>query len=112
MKPGIYNVKFTSSLRDFGEGLAVLKDGKINGGDQGYLYLGAYDVSGSGILAKIKVQKWNPGATSVFGNSSEFELDLKGSIAADASTFSVIGAASQMPQMKIAINGRRLADVA
>jgi len=112
MKPAIYHVKFTSSLPDSGEGLAVFKDGKINGGDPSYLYLGSYDVSGSGVTAKMKVKRWKPGATSVFGNLPEFELDLKGSVAADGSTFKVTGAIPQMPQTSITINGRKLSDAA
>lgn len=42
MIDGIYHVRFSSSIdgRNFGEGLATFKDGSVNGGDHGYLYLG------------------------------------------------------------------------
>lgn len=110
VEPGIYHVKFTASSRDFGEGLAVFKDGKINGGDPGYLYLGAYEMTGLQIAAKIKVKRWNPAVTSVFGNLAEFDLDLSGTITADDAKFAVTGFVVQNRQQKISIDGRRLAD--
>jgi hypothetical protein len=112
MQPAIFHVKFTSSLRDFGEGLAIFKDGKINGGDHGYLYIGSYEMTDAGVSGRINVKRWNPSVTSVFGNLAEFELNLNGSLAADGSTFSASGTISQMPQMSISINGRKLADAA
>lgn len=110
MKPAIYHVKFTSSLRDFGDGLAVFKDGSINGGDHGYLYLGTYEVDGSTVTAKLKVKRWNSSVTSVFGNIDEFALELKGSVTGDGDSFSAQGAIPQMQQMTITIDGRKLAD--
>ena len=40
MENGIYHVRFASSIDGAGEGLAVVKDGAVNGGDAGYLCLG------------------------------------------------------------------------
>lgn len=49
MKDGIYHVRFSSSVGAAGEGLAVVKDGSVNGGDAGYLYLGQLSDAGSGL---------------------------------------------------------------
>lgn len=108
MKPSIYHVKFVSAQKSYGEGLAVFKDGTVNGGDNGYLYLGSYQESGGTVTAKLKIKKWNPGVVSVFGNISEFNLDLSGTLTAD--TFTVKGGIPQMLGATIVIEGRRIAD--
>lgn len=110
MKSGIYHVKFTSSQNIYGEGLAVFRDGTINGGDAGFLYLGSYQEVPAGVMAKLKIKNWNPSIRSTFGNLSEFELDLRGTFAADLSTFTVTGGTPQRPGASISITGRRLAD--
>jgi hypothetical protein len=110
MKQGIYHVKFSSSLGAMGEGLAVFKDGKVNGGDQGYLYIGSYAVNGSNVTAQLKIKRWNPAWVSIIGNINEFNLALTGSFSND--TFSVKGTSPAIPQAQIEINGRHLADPA
>jgi len=110
MKSGIYNVRFTSSQNASGEGLAVFKDGTINGGDPGYLYLGSFQQEGSAVNAKLKIVQWNKSYQSVFGNVPQFELSLSGTIATDDLQFSVEGVVPQQPGLKIKIIGRRLAD--
>jgi hypothetical protein len=110
MQSGIYHVKFTSSQQAYGEGLAVFKDGSVNGGDVGYVYLGTYEGIPGGVAAKLKIKKWNQGITSVFGNISEFDLDLRGTFSPDFSSFSVGGGIPLMPGSTITITGKRLAD--
>lgn len=110
MKAGIYHVKFRSNQQSHGEGLAVIKDGSINGGDQGYLYLGSFKVDGVNVSAKVKVKKWSNALTSVFGNLADFDLDLRGSFTADFGAFSITGSMIQMPTMRITIEGRRVSD--
>ena len=112
-KPGIYHVRFAPvSSSSFGEGLAVFKDGKVNGGDMGYLYRGTYEIVDSKVTAKLKIKRWNPAITSIFGSFSEFDLDLTGHMPSDASLFYVEGPVVQRPQLRITINGRRLDDAA
>ncbi|EBQ9480451.1 nucleoside transporter, partial [Salmonella enterica subsp. enterica serovar Kokomlemle] len=36
MKNGIYHVSFESNLSSFGEGIVVVSDGKVHGGDIGF----------------------------------------------------------------------------
>ena len=111
MKPGIYHVKFSPVASTmFGEGLAVFRDGKVNGGDPGYLYQGSYEIDDTRITAKLHVKRWNPAWASVFGNLTEYDLALKGQMPADGSLFYAEGAVVQHPQLKLTVNGRRLAD--
>jgi hypothetical protein len=113
MKPGIYYVTFSAApSHNFGEGLAVFKDDKVNGGDIGYLYRGSYSVKDSKITAMLHIKRWNPAITSVFGSYPEFELELKGSVTPDWGLFSAEGTMTEQPQLHITIKGRRLGDAA
>jgi hypothetical protein len=113
MKPGIYYVSFSAAAsHKFGEGLAVFKDNKVNGGDIGYLYRGSYSIEDSRITATLHIQRWNPVVTSVFGSYPEFELELKGTVTPDWGSFSADGTITKEPQLRIAIKGRRLGDAA
>jgi len=110
MKAGIYHVRFSSVQGNHGEGLAVFKDGTINGGDHGYLYLGTFRRDGANVTASLRVKRWNVGAVSVFGPLAEFGLELTGTVAPDDSSFLVSGPVSGQQQFRIEINGRRIAD--
>ena len=110
MTPGIYRVKFSSVQQGYGEGLAVFKDGTINGGDDGYLYVGHYTRDGKIVNAQIKINRWSQNAVSVFGNIQTFDLVLRGEIADNLSEFTVSGFAAQLPNLNIIVQGQRLAD--
>lgn len=111
MKPVIYAVKFpAASSYNFGEGIAVFKDGNINGGDLAYFYRGSYYISNSTVTAKLRVKRWNPAVASIFGSFPEFDLDLNGHIPPDWSLFHREGVVIQNPQLHITIDGRRLDD--
>jgi hypothetical protein len=111
VKPGIYYVTFSASASNrVGEGLAVFKDNKVNGGDIGYLYRGSYSTEGLNVTAKLNIKRWNSAMTSVFGTFPDYDLDLTGTASPDWSYFSVEGAMVQPPNLKITIKGRRLDD--
>ena len=113
MIPGIYHVTFVSPLqRDQGDGLAVVTAEKINGGDLGYIYRGAFEVSGSKIVATLNIKRWNQYAVSIFGNIVEFDLKLEGQVSGDSTTFSGSGFVVQNPQMQVTFSARRLDDAA
>lgn len=110
MKSGIYHVQFSSSSRAAGEGLAVFKDGAVNGGDIGYVYTGTFTAENGTFLSHLQIKKWNPNVVSVFGPIPDFVLDLTGTFAADLSTFTAGGGIRQLPGLAITIRGRRIAD--
>lgn len=111
MTPGIYHVKFVSQI-GHGDGLAVFKDGTINGGDHGFLYLGNYTVEQTAVVARLRIKQWQQGITSVFGPYSNFQLELRGSVSPDASRFTASGSVANEPRARITIEGRRLSDAA
>jgi T3SS negative regulator,GrlR len=111
MKDGIYHVKFASTMGAAGEGLVVVKDGSVNGGDAGYLYQGALAPDAAGQLqGQLQVHRWNPGHVSVFGPLGNFALSLTGQAANDS--FTVSGGIPDRPGLNITIKGRLLAEAA
>lgn len=111
MKDGIYHVEFSSTMGAAGEGLVVVKDGSVNGGDAGYLYKGTLAGSAEGQLrGQLHVQRWNPAHVSVFGPLDSFALSLEGRAAGEG--FSVTGGIPEHPGLSITIRGRFLAQAA
>ena len=54
---GIWHARFTSGEVQ-GEGLAVLHDGKIEGGDPLHTYTGSYQEDGAQIYANVRVSPY------------------------------------------------------
>ncbi|AIL75969.1 GrlR family regulatory protein [Acinetobacter baumannii] len=71
MKDGIYFVKFASD-RDYGAGIVTIKNGIVNGGDHGFIYKGHVEGDKVNLVAK----QHDSAVPSVFGNISEFDLNL------------------------------------
>ena len=111
MIDGIYHVTFSSNSNDMGQGLAVFKGDSINGGDEGYLYIGTKAGQGTQFTSRLTIKQWDPRARSIFGPIKEFVLELSGTSALDNS-FIAHGTVAGQPQAKITIRGRRLADAA
>jgi hypothetical protein len=113
MKPGIYHVTFASFLQqDQSDGLAVVKDNAINGGDLGYIYRGSFKVTGTKIAATLNIRRWNQYAVSIFGNIATFDLEIEGQVSSDLTSFSGQGFVVQNRQMRLTFNARRLDDAA
>jgi hypothetical protein len=107
MQDGIYHVNFSSNANDFGQGIAVFKDGSVNGGDHGYLYTGTKTSQGDRFSSTLTIKQWNPSVQSVFGPAKQFELVLEGSVSGDGG-FIAQGHVAGQPQAKITIKGRHL----
>lgn len=112
MQDGIYHVTFSSSMGAGGEGLAVVKNGAVNGGDVGYLYQGNLAATGDQVSGKLQVSRWNQNHVSVFGPLQRFDLALTGRTSAANDGFTVTGGIPNQPGLTITIRGRRLANAA
>ncbi len=84
MLDGLYFVKFAAATKDFGEGLVAIKDGRINGGDRGYVYQGFAASADRQISGDLTIRRWNKSVASVFGSIDLFRLDLSGEQTADS----------------------------
>jgi T3SS negative regulator,GrlR len=110
MRNGIYRVEFRSGRRIGPSGLVVLKDGSVNGGDDGFVYRGTYSVEGQKVTAQIAVSKHNPGAQSIFGPTDNYTLALAGTT--ESNNFTLSGRVTGRQDLIIEIRGSRLADAA
>lgn len=111
MISGIFHVRFHTQI-GMGEGLAVFQNGKVNGGDPGYLYLGDFEISDRAVKASLTIKRWNPAWKSVFGPIDTFPLELTGELDPSEQSFTATGGIPGQPQVKIRIDGRKISEVA
>jgi hypothetical protein len=88
---GFWLVQFTG-VQGFGGGAVTLVNGKVFGGDSGFMYSGSYADQGGKLHAKIHVKRSFPGTQSVMGLDN-FDLELTGTLQGNtiAATGSVPG---------------------
>ena len=111
LQPGIYEIQFVGgSAHNFGNGIAVLKDGKINGADVGYIYRGSYETEGDHINAKINVKRWKIVPNAIM-NLAEYDLIIETQRQTDGMGFSIRAHVQQQPNIRIEIVGRWLGEV-
>lgn len=96
---GIWYAHFTSGPAE-GDGLAVLRNGIILGGDPEHTYQGSYQEDGADIYANVRVAP-----CAVAGHISDidhpFSVFLQGSIAGDRATVS--GHPDNHPEVKMVV---------
>jgi hypothetical protein len=113
VKPGIYHIHFSGGYsQNFGDGIGVLTDGAINGGDPGYVWRGSFRIADGRISAKIHVKRWKHDISNPLANLAEYDLILEGQVADDLSTFSAEGHIEQYPSTRITLKGTRIDDAA
>jgi hypothetical protein len=109
MTQGIFHVDFKASTGDYGDGLIVIKDGAVNGGDANYLYRGTIPSASGQFQSRFTVSKWRSGNTNVVGLDN-YTLDASGNVDYDGGSFNVQGAVVGHPQLTITITGKKIAD--
>lgn len=109
MLSGLFAVEFIANNQMYGGGIVVIADGAVNGGDLSYLYQGHFDYYGENIKATIDVRHYRGERLSVMGPLGNFSLVLSGTFAGDS--FSVDGGIPNLPNPKIRITGKRVADL-
>ncbi|WP_044873067.1 GrlR family regulatory protein [Pseudomonas sp. LFM046] len=109
MSQGIFHVRFQSNLADFGEGLVVVKDGSVNGGDGHFLYRGTLSAESGPVSGQLSVDKWRTGNHSVV-NLDHFKLNVQGAIDYVQGTLSLQGQVENAPHLSISISGQKVAD--
>lgn len=109
MLSGIYFVRFAANNNDFGEGLAVIRNGYVNGGDETYLYQGRIDAYGEDIKAHLEIKHYRGPLNSVMGPMKQFTLQLSGKIGGDR--FEVSGGIPNIPGPRIIIHGNKVSEL-
>lgn len=104
MKDGIYFVKFSSS-NDFGDGVVVVQNGVVNGGDYGFTYKGKIQ-NGEVTLTASQHDK---SVVSVFGNINEYQIDLKATESNGG--YSLVGTSPLAPGVSINAKAKFIGDL-
>jgi T3SS negative regulator,GrlR len=97
MQNGLYAAEFQTPLGK-GNGVAMLLNGTLHGGDSMIYYQGNYTIEGNSFKAVVKTgaHAHPPGMTSVFGRD-QVTINLVGTIAGDTLTAS--GKAAEVPNV-------------
>jgi hypothetical protein len=113
MDDGIYHVEFMSAHARMGEGIVVVSQGTLNGGDlRGYTYQGRLRITGHTFTGRLRIARFHPQAQSVFGPVGDFDLDIAGSVTPSSSAVHIAGTMAGQPQHRISIIGRKVRDLA
>jgi hypothetical protein len=113
MQDGIYRVDFQSSDDgdSAGNGVVVVRNGALNGGDLSCVYQGHVKTTGKDIVSKVGVFRYDTSQNSVFGSLDRFDLELSGTMSSTLLEFELSGAIVGHPQQRIAIIGKKLCDL-
>ena len=109
MLSGLFAVEFIANNNQFGAGIVVISEGTINGGDLSYLYQGHFEYYEQEIKASIEVRHYSGQRNAVMGPLNNFTLILSGRFS--EGSFSVTGGIPNMPNLRITINGRKIAEL-
>jgi hypothetical protein len=111
---GLWTIEFGSNAGLFGSGVAVLRDGKVQGGDQAYYYEGEYESAAVNtypaiLKAKITITPYLPNHESIFKTfDKSLTLLLEGTFK-DENSAVAIGTPEGMPDMNIGMRLTRKA---
>jgi hypothetical protein len=108
MSNGIFEVNFRSNRPDSGEGLVVIKDGSVNGGDANYLYQGSVPTISGRFSEKFQVSMWQPGNTNITGLDN-YILDATGEINYEKGSISLTGTVVGDASIRVDLTGRKIA---
>lgn len=100
---GIWYTHFTAGPVH-GDGMAVLRDGEIMGGDPAHTYSGSYQEDGSHLYANVRVSPYS-GASLPVDLDHPVTFFLKGSVAGDAAT--VTGHPNNRPEVIVSVQLHR-----
>ncbi|HEX7341313.1 MAG TPA: GrlR family regulatory protein [Rhodanobacteraceae bacterium] len=112
MIDGIYRITFFASSGDLGDGMIVIKEGKLNGADNGYLYLGSVESRADGYHVRMLAKRWDPNAYSAFGPLEQFELVLDIEDLPNSRFILATGHVVGQPHHTVSVRGRFLSDPA
>lgn len=114
LRNGFYSVNF-STPQGMGDGLILVRNGVVRGGDHGFIYQGELTLSGTAtsngqVTGTLHIKRYRQGEKSVFGPIPEFSLTVKGTF--ESRTFDLHGTTPAAPNMTIQIRGQHVNDEA
>ncbi|WP_430391422.1 GrlR family regulatory protein [Dyella sp. 20L07] len=113
MSDGIYEVTFyqdSARQADFGTGIVTIKDGSINGGDEGFIYRGRLTYVEARVTGRIHVSKWSQALPSVFSGLDDYHLDFTGDF--NGGSLDGWGSIIGQPGLTLFVSAHRVGDAA
>ncbi|HIJ02077.1 TPA: hypothetical protein HA363_05460 [Candidatus Woesearchaeota archaeon] len=106
---GLWTIEFISTMNRFGAGILVLNNGRLLGGDNGYYYLGNYEVKDNNVQGNVDIIRFNKNIISVFGDVDQFSLTFAGQIKPDS--IEAVASFGNTPDLKIRIICKKKVDL-
>ena len=106
---GLWTIEFISTMNRFGAGVLVLNNGRLLGGDNGYYYLGNYEVKDNNVQGNVDIIRFNKNIISVFGDVDQFSLTFAGQIKPDS--IEAVASFGNTPDLKIRIICKKKVDL-
>ncbi len=100
MFEGVWIVQFHGP-RGYGGGVVVLANGKVYGGDSGFIWTGSYSEKAGVLTANAKVKHFDTAIPSVMGIAGDFDLVIEGTLKGEV----IAGTASlaRMPGARMSV---------
>jgi len=111
MQDGMYWLRFAAYGKTE-EGVAVVRQGLVNGGGPGYLWQGRLSAVNGTVRGTLLVRKWNPQTPPYLGTFKTANLDIDGSFDASARSFEMVGHAHGHHVVHLSISGHWLGELA
>jgi hypothetical protein len=105
MLDGIYKATFAVGI-SVGDGIVVIRDGYVGGGDHGFTYEGTLDGDRDNFQGQLTIKQWDATVPNVFPGLTEFELNLAGKI--DGMAVRLKGATAAAPGTVVNVTLMRL----
>ena len=100
MIDGLWTVQYYGPQGN-GAGVVVLLKGQVYGGDNGFFYVGSYDVKGDSFKGKVSIKNFDASIPNVIGVVGDFDLLIEGTIQGDS--INGTGALAVAPDAKIVV---------
>lgn len=110
MVEGLWTVEFISTMNLFGNGVLVLSNNRLLGGDAGYYYSGQYNINNGNISGEVKVTRYDEKSISVFGDTPQFSLVFRGKLVDDYN-FDAIAEFKGNSNLKIKLKCKKKEDI-
>lgn len=105
MANGIYKASFAVGP-SAGEGIVVMRDGYLGGGDYGFTYEGQYQDNGGTLEGTLSVVQWDANVPNVFAGLTSFDLQFSGQ--AEGQSYRLAGKTPAAPGQTVHVVLHRL----
>ena len=110
MQDGVYWLHVTGSDAAE-EGVAVVRQGQVNGGGPGYVWQGRLGEEGGAVRGNLTVRKWNTETPPCLGMFKSADLDIEGRLESSGRSFELEGHAHGHHVVHLHIRGVRIGEL-